>query len=121
MRLGGDGDEKGRTLVVDAMHRIFLTGQFSQTTLFGDAQITSFGAHDVFVSKLMSPPIVNIVKTGGNALISWPAYATNCILQSCNTFSPGSWSDVIPMGTNTSITLVPPSYSGQEFYRLKFE
>ncbi|MBK7669533.1 MAG: SBBP repeat-containing protein [Sphingobacteriaceae bacterium] len=55
-KLGGTGDEFGKTIAVDASGNVYTAGFFTGTTDFdpgaGISNLTSSGGFDIFVSKL---------------------------------------------------------------------
>lgn len=67
-------------------------------------------------------PLLSITKSGGNAVISWPAPAPGFVLQTnANVGNPAGWGDfsgaVSDNGTTKSVTL--PAQPGNSYFRLK--
>jgi len=65
-------------------------------------------------------PLLSVSQSGSNVVISWPASATDFVLQSTPTFSPTSWINdtnqvVVSNGTNT----VTETMLATTFFRLK--
>ncbi|MDO8629307.1 MAG: immunoglobulin domain-containing protein, partial [Phycisphaerales bacterium] len=48
---GGDGDDYGNSVSVDAAGNSMVTGAFSRTAAFGQVNLTSAGADDLFLAK----------------------------------------------------------------------
>lgn len=53
-RFGASGDDRGRAVAVDAEGNIYVAGSFEETVMFGDIELASAGACDVFVTALDS-------------------------------------------------------------------
>jgi len=63
---GGTGSDKGLDIALDAYGAVLLTGYFSDTVYFGDCQLLSSGAKDLFALKLTEAGIIlHITKGGG--------------------------------------------------------
>ncbi|CAD5273436.1 MULTISPECIES: IPT/TIG domain-containing protein [unclassified Imperialibacter] len=50
--MGGDSNDFGSAIEINANHELFLAGAFFETTHLGDKSLTSFGSLDAFVAKL---------------------------------------------------------------------
>ena len=66
-------------------------------------------------------PALNIVNSGRNITIQWPANATTFTLQSATSLKGGAWTPVV--GTPTvvngfNVLTVTPSSQSQTYYRL---
>ena len=80
-RAGGTRDDMGQGIAVDSSGNIYLTGYYTGTGTFGDDTLTSFTEiyDDIFVAKLSSAsaptpaPVVTIVRSGNNVVLSWNA------------------------------------------------
>jgi hypothetical protein len=68
-----------------------------------------------------SRPQLNIISSGANAIITWPANATGFTLQSAtNLVSPAVWNIVSPgpVVVNGQNTITNAIHGSQQFYRL---
>ncbi|NDB76039.1 MAG: hypothetical protein EB141_10415, partial [Verrucomicrobia bacterium] len=66
---GGPGYDYSRGLDVDARGNIVLAGTFAGTGQFGQFNLTSAGAGDIFVGKIgFTPPAITAQPLGGNVL-----------------------------------------------------
>jgi len=69
-------------------------------------------AYRIFQS---SPPVLTIVKSGGNVNVSWPISFAGYNLETTSTLTSPTWT-AVPGVVNNSVTL---SSSGTKFYRLR--
>jgi hypothetical protein len=63
---------------------------------------------------------LTVSKVGTNLVISWPASATNCVLESSSCLATG-WTAVAasPVTNNQSVSVSVPLAGPQQFFRLK--
>ena len=63
---------------------------------------------------------LSIAQAGNQAVISWPAAATNCFLQSTTNLSPAVWSTVTnaPVVISGHYTVTNPISGKEQFYQL---
>jgi formylglycine-generating enzyme required for sulfatase activity len=63
---------------------------------------------------------LSIALAGNQVVLTWPAAATNCFLQSTTNFSPAAWSNVpaAPVVISGQYTLTNPICGTQQFYQL---
>lgn len=90
-------------------------------TLYGMASLGGTGGDGtIFTLTLPGPPPVGIAPAGDQIVISWPASATNFMLQSATDLSAGSWSNItsgiVTAGTNRVFTNTPNGPAA--FFRL---
>jgi formylglycine-generating enzyme required for sulfatase activity len=73
------------------------------------------GVHPVLATTTLS-----IALEGNQVVISWPAAATNCFLQSTTNLSPAAWSNVsaAPFVISGQYTVTNPISGTQQFYQL---
>ncbi len=72
-------------LAIDPIGQVFCTRYFRYITSFGGFSLVNHGSgRDAFVAGLVSPPlpVLSIMRTGGDALVSWPSGATGFRLES---------------------------------------
>jgi formylglycine-generating enzyme required for sulfatase activity len=64
--------------------------------------------------------ILWIAPAGNQVVLSWPAWASNYVLQSTTNFLPAAWSNVtnVPVIVNGRDTVTNPVSGTQQFYRL---
>jgi len=64
--------------------------------------------------------ILCIAPAGNQVVLSWPAWASNYVLQSTTNFLPAAWSNVtnVPVVVNGRDTVTNPISGTQQFYRL---
>jgi uncharacterized repeat protein (TIGR03803 family) len=91
-------------------------GNFYGTTPNGGG----YGFGTVF--RLSVPePTLNIALSGGQIVLSWPAWASDLVLQQTSDLSAGSWSTVtnspVVLNQQNEVTLMPAA-GGNTFYRL---
>jgi hypothetical protein len=75
----------------------------------------------IAVVQTAGAPTLTVVRSGSQAIISWPATATGYVLQQSPTLMANSWSaSSATMTTNGGIISVTvPATSGYEFFRLE--
>ncbi len=91
-------------------------------TLYGTASLGGTGGDGtIFTLTLPGPPPVGIAPAGDQIVISWPASATNFMLQSATDLSSRSWSNItsgiVTAGTNCVFTNTPAGPAA--FFRLQ--
>jgi formylglycine-generating enzyme required for sulfatase activity len=85
--------------------------------------------HSLFIGLALSAGIhpaltqttpLSIALEGNQVVISWPAAATNCFLQSATNLSPTAWSTVsaAPVVISGQYTVTNPMSGTQQFYQL---
>ena len=87
-----------------------------------DGDIVFVDDNLLLVSGPPSPPAITVSQTGTNVLLSWPAWATNGILQfTTNLSAASSWQDLtnIPTGTSTGFFVTDSVVGPDRFYRLR--
>ena len=69
------------------------------------------------------PPLLTIVKSGTDVVLSWPVSVTAVVVQSATTLSPPNFADLSPQPTvvinGNMNTATLPIGAGNEFYRLR--
>jgi hypothetical protein len=87
-----------------------------------DGDIVFVDDNLLLVSGPPSPPALTVLETSTNVLLSWPAWASNGILQfTTNLSAVNSWQDLtnIPTGTSTGFFLTDSLVGPDRFYRLR--
>jgi hypothetical protein len=76
---------------------------------------------DILVTGVEQQPRLNITQSGANALVSWPSYAADFVLQANLSLGTANWTDVgiTPTDDGSSRHVVVPANMGSRFYRLK--
>ena len=69
VRGGGPGHDKARGIAVDWDGNVYVTGEFTQTVVFGEHTVTSRGDLDFFIAKYNRNGNCLWVRSGGGALI----------------------------------------------------
>lgn len=123
---GGTAYKSANGLAVSLEGTCFLTGFFRGTTAFGPFILTNnfTSNRDVYIARLNTPrsaPRLDIQNGDGQAVLSWPATATNFGLESTAQLAPRpDWASVTNATgtagdrfTLTNITVAP------RFYRLR--
>jgi hypothetical protein len=80
MHAGGPKNDKTRCICTDAKGNVFIAGEFTGTSKWGDTTITSAGEMDFFVAKLNPAGQVLWVRTGGGSKID-RGYGVACDAQ----------------------------------------
>ena len=62
---GGDSDDNGSGIAVDAENNVYVTGYFQGTASFGATNVTSQGDYDVFIAKYNTAGTLLWIKTAG--------------------------------------------------------
>jgi hypothetical protein len=62
---GGDSDDNGSGIAVDAENNVYVTGYFQGTAAFGSTNVTSQGDYDVFIAKYNTAGTLLWIKTAG--------------------------------------------------------
>ncbi len=72
------------------------------------------------VYRALAQPTLGIAPAGNQVVISWPAAATNCFLQSTTNLSPATWSNVsaAPVVVSGHYAVTNPISGTQQFYQL---
>jgi hypothetical protein len=66
-QVGMSGTANGLKVAINALNHIYITGGFQETANFGLTNVTSVGAHDIFVAKFESSGDLVWVKQAGGA------------------------------------------------------
>jgi len=63
---------------------------------------------------------LTVTKEGTNLVLSWPVYATNCVLESSSCLTTG-WAAVTasPVANEQTVKVTLPASGPQQFFRLK--
>ena len=98
-------------------------GNFYGMTQYGGAN-DSGTAFKLVVTAVAQVPVVAIVKSGGNAIISWPADAAGYVLDQTSTLlgSPIPWT-LVPQNTyqtnGSTVSVTAPAGPDNQFFRLR--
>jgi len=110
--------ETSRVRVID----LFPAGN----TLYGVGTVVDHGGQvlygTVFSLALPGPPQLSLIRSGGSAILSWPANAVGFTLQSTtNLVSPAVWSTVYPapVVVQGNYTVTNAVSGSQKFYRFR--
>jgi hypothetical protein len=103
-KAGGSNLDIGYAVAVDNAGNLLLTGFFSDMAAFGQTILTASGAspaRDIFVAKLAAamPPRLEIDRSGGAVQLSWPAAASDFLLELTTDLPAVGWSS-FPGPTN---------------------
>ena len=82
VKAGGTGWDSGSGIAVDGAGKVYVTGEFWDTAIFGNHTLTSLGSYDIFTAKLSyvlpkAPENVHVTMNGHNAVITWDAVTEN--------------------------------------------
>jgi len=122
---GGLNLDIGYEVAVDTSGSVYLAGFFASSTIaFDGVTLTNAGGRDIFLAKLapvpVVPPVLSITLSNGLLFLSWPAAATDFMLESTSDLAAAPWSPVTAQsgifGTNRLLVL-PPS-DPEAFFRL---
>lgn len=80
-RAPGSSSEEGRAIALGPENNPVLTGWFPQDISFDGLNLASDGGNDVFVAKLVPPPALSILRSGNQAVVSWPSSPSGFQLQ----------------------------------------
>jgi hypothetical protein len=118
---GGGGSSSGTT----GSTNYTLTGTIGQpatATMAGGAYSVTGGFWSIIAAvQTAGAPLLSIVKSGTQAVISWSSPATGFVLQQSSTLLPTSWanSSVVLTTNNGTISATVPATSGFEYFRLR--
>jgi len=121
----GEGSQQPRLVVGSPLGGVYVAGQHSLPSTFGNHSISHAGSADGFLAKLNVasaeqpvPMKAAIIRNGNDTVtVSWPAGLTNITVESKQSLSGSEWLPVPGAGAN-SVT-VPLRPGGSEFFRLK--
>jgi len=105
---------------VDATNGCVRTRTLTYTAT--DSCQNSSNCVQVITWKVDPPPVLTVVLSGGNVIISWPLTCANFVLEQTASLNPASWSPVsLPpypiVGGQYSVTI---PITANTFYRLRF-
>ena len=98
-RGGGDLDDQGEGVAVDASGNAYVTGTFADTTFFGHAALVSTGDRDVYVAKYSPNGEVLWARGGGGA--SFDRGASVVVDAAGNAYVTGHFGSVATFGPFT--------------------
>ncbi len=83
-------------------------------------QNTAFADNLSFQLTAAATPVLTIVRLGGNVYLSWPAAATNFVLQQATQLAPRAWTNVaiVPIVSSNSFQVGDFTTDPVRFYRL---
>jgi hypothetical protein len=114
---GGGGTSSGGSYAVSGT-----IGQHSTATMSGGNYSLTGGFWSV-IAAVQTPgsPLLNIVRSGTEAVISWLTPASGFVLEESPTLTANSWTvSSATMTTNNGVVSVTvPAVSGYQFYRLR--
>jgi hypothetical protein len=113
---GGGGTSSGGSYAVSGT-----IGQHSTSTLSGGGYSLTGGFWSI-IATVQSPgaPLLGVIRSGTQAVISWLAPATSFVLEQSQNLTTGSWT-ISPATLTTNdgvISATVPALSGYQFYRL---
>jgi hypothetical protein len=127
--LGGNSDDFGYGIAVDALGSAYVVGQTLSTNFpaFNAYQTFLNGTNDTFLAKILltaSTPLLTAAKSGTNVIVSWPPVGQQenvFQLQSSTNLPSTNWvvvpqSPVLTNGTNI-VTFTPTNPA--QFFRLR--
>lgn len=122
---GGSDLDLSYGMACDTSGNVFLAGFFaSATAAFGDLTLTNRGERDSFLVKLGLPiiPALAITRSSGQLVLSWPAAASDFVLESATNLSAATIWTPFPAGSNTlgtnRVLALTPS-APRQFFRLR--
>jgi hypothetical protein len=115
---GGGGTSSGGSFAVSGT-----IGQHSTATMSGGSYSLTGGFWSI-IAAVQTPgsPLLSIVKSGTEAIISWLAPSSGFVLEESPTLAPTAWTaSTATMTTNDGIISVTvPAVSGYQYYRLHY-
>jgi hypothetical protein len=121
LQLGGTGYNYPGEVSSSAGWGAYVTGAVSSGTRFGNIPLETYGPDDVFLSRIDEMPILSVMSTANNVLISWPTNQLGFTLEKATNPLPASqWSAVTnAVSVSGDRYVVTDALSGNSsFYRL---
>jgi hypothetical protein len=121
---GGAEYDRGNQVVCDTRGNVYLTGVFRKSTAYFDGLTFSPRGSDLptlFAAKLSPAPVLRIGSTAGSPTLSWPAKATNYVLEAATSLPVVSWTTFTntPTVTATNRSVQLPATGSARFFRLR--
>jgi hypothetical protein len=123
---GGTGSDVGygSSMCLDRDGNVLLFGDTESKTNFplvNAFQTNLNGTADAFVAKISLSEVLKISRTGQTLVLSWPASATNYLLEATTSLSAVSWTTVTntPTVTATERSVQLPITGNAKFFRLR--
>ncbi len=109
---------------IDLADEDALTGVFRMSTSYFDGLTIPPRGSDLptlFAAKLNPAPVLRIESTAGSPTLSWPAKATNYVLEAATSLPAVSWTTVTntPTVTATNHRVQLPLTGPAQFFRLR--
>jgi hypothetical protein len=121
---GGNDPDWGRNIACDSRGNIYLTGVFQRSRgTLGSAPLIPVYANeywDIFVARLTQTPPLKIIPADQKVVLSWPADATNFVLESATSLPAVSWTTLTntPTDSATERSVQLPLTGNARFFRL---
>lgn len=120
--LGGTRDDMGYGITVDNGGNAYIVGK-TLSTNFPVTQALQpglSGTNDAFIARISIDPTLFALRSGGNVVLQWPAYAPEFSVQSNPGLNASNWTffSAAPPATNGWHSITVPPTNTAEFFRL---
>jgi hypothetical protein len=119
--MGGGGGTSSGTSGTNSFSVTGTIGQPATATMSGGAYSITGGFWSMIAAvQTAGAPLLNIVRSGSQAIISWTAPATGFVLEQSSTLMSGSWSVSSAILTTNGgiISATVPATGGYQYFRL---
>ncbi len=120
--IGGGGGTSTGTSGTNTYSISGTIGQPATATMSGGNYSLTGGFWSILaVVQTPGSPLLNITRSGSQAILSWEAPATGFVLQQSSGLAPNSWttSSAILTTNSTNVTVTVNVTNGYQFFRLK--
>lgn len=117
---GGPAYNAAHGVGIDREERYYAAGWYRGNHSFGDIQVTNHvTGRDMFLTRIDGPPVLRVVSIPGGVTLSWPADASNFVLQK-SLLSPPNWMPVTnpPVVTGGRRVVTNDTTDASRVYRL---
>jgi hypothetical protein len=119
--IGGGGGASSGTSGTNTYTVTGTIGQPGTSTMSGGVYSITGGFWSILAAVQTSgAPLLSVVRSGTQAIISWSAPATGFVLEQSSSLLPGSWStNTATLSTNSGVMSVSvPVTTGYQYFRL---
>jgi hypothetical protein len=121
LQVGGTGLDIAGGVAWSPAKGLYVTGGFSDGTIFGGIPVDAYGPGDVFLARIEELPILSVTSTPSEVLVSWSTNVPGFTLERATNSLPASgWSTVTNrVSVSGDHCVVTEQLSGSSsFYRL---